>query len=174
MSSVEISYREEELRNYVREILSLELCRLFFPVSFVQRDGKLTGIYEAEGFRSLSSAERLSTADILMIAASLLRGVRQAEDRYIFAQLYAIDEESVFIDDKCSTVRLIFVPSCSEETVFERLASLLRRLREKGHEDGLSYVDKSIRFLQSGTCGYKTVIRRLEELRREVYLCGVK
>ena len=111
MKSVEVSFEKSEATDYVLEILSLGICSLFFPMSFVQEQGKLTGCCETEGFRCLTSFTELGTGDILHIASAILRGAGQAEERYIFSELYQIEPCCVYVDKTFVQVKLVFQPA---------------------------------------------------------------
>ena len=50
----------------------------------------------------------------------------------------------------------------------------MRVLREKGAPSGEGYIDSAAEFLASDEYGYKAQLHHLENLRREVYLCGIQ
>ncbi len=172
--NVEIFYEKGEMEEYVSEILTLGLCDLFFCGSFLEKDGGRLGCYKTEGFHLLSSMTEMDTGDVLLAAAGILRGIRQAEQRYLRPELYRIDEETVFADRGISQIKLIFRIDTEKQPAERKLAEYLRCLRKKSRPEGLAYVDEAVDLVEKEEFGYRAAIRRLEELRREVYLCDVK
>ena len=172
--NVEIFYEKGEMEEYVSEILTLGLCDLFFCGSFLEKDGGRLGCYKTEGFHLLSSVTEMDTGDVLLAAAGILRGIRQAEQRYICPELYRIDEETVFTDRGISQIKLIFRIDTEKQPAERKLSEYLRCLRKKSRPEGLAYVDAAVELVEKEEFGYRAAIRRLEELRREVYLCDVR
>ena len=174
MKSVEVSFEKSEATDYVLEILSLGICSLFFPMSFVQERGKLTGCCETEGFRCLTSFTELGTGDILHIASAILRGAGQAEERYIFSELYQIEPCCVYVDKTFVQVKLVFQPARQQKTTAEQTAQLLRYMGKRCGVEGAVYAENAAEIVQSDGYGLRSRLHRLENLRREVDLCGIR
>lgn len=198
----ELTYGTQDVPEYVRDILTAGVSRLFLPVGFVEEGELLSGHFRTEGYRKLSSVSEIGTEDIFAVILGILRGVWQAERLYLFSEMYEIRPDCIYVDRGYSDVRLVFIPAgrdrlpdslASEkpETVSEagtggadrssegplplteKLVLLLEYLRKRGSREGWSYIDSAVGFLREDW-GYKALVHRLEELRREIYLCSVK
>ncbi len=168
-------YAKEEIPDYIVELLSLGLCDLFLPAGFVEEDGTLTCMYKTEGFRPLSSVLELSTEEIFSVAISLLHGVYQCEKHGIFSENFAVNVDCIFVDKGFDRIKMIYRKEVGAGTDFsKKLAALMRMLREKGAPSGEGYIDSAAEFLASDEYGYKAQLHHLENLRREVYLCGIQ
>lgn len=171
--NVRVKYRRNQLFDYVSEILALGECGFFFRGSFAYMGECAEGCFETEGYRRLSSLKEIGTEDILSIAVFLLQGVMQGERNYLFAERYAIDCDTVFVDKSISNVKLIYTPPVENTELMDKMILLLQNLRCKGHEEGYDYIDHAIGFMTSEGYNLRAVISYIESLRREVYLCSI-
>lgn len=170
---LEITYERGALPGYVRDILTAGASRLFLPVGFVEDGGLLSGHFRTEGYRRLSSVASAGTGELLGIVLAILHGVWQTERIYLFSELYEIRNDCIYVESDFRDVRLAFIPAAEETPLTDKLTVLLQSLRGLGSREGYGYIDKAAAFLQEDW-GYRALIHRLEELRREVYLCSVK
>ena len=90
----------------------------------------------------------MDTGDVLLAAAGILRGIRQAEQRYICPELYRIDEETVFTDRGISQIKLIFRIDTEKQPAERKLSEYLRCLRKKSRPEGLAYVDAAVELVE--------------------------
>lgn len=171
---LEIKYEASEIAEYIVELLSLGLCDLFLPAGFVDTQYGIVGTYQTEGFRPLASVAEFSTEEILSVAIRLLHGAYQSEKHCIFAGHFRISADCLFVDQGFQQVRMVFRRDASDCTFCEKLAELLETMQEKGCAEGATYIDHAAVFLRTNRYGYKAQLSYLENLRREVYLCGVK
>lgn len=171
---LEMKYEKAELAEYVAELLSLGLCDLFLPVGFVDTQAGVIGTYRTEGFRPLSAVAEFSTEEILSAAIKLLHGVYQSEKHGIFAEDFALSEDCLFVDQSFQRVRMVFRKEQDSRTFSEKLAALLETMQKKGCAEGAVYIENAAAFLKTDQYGYQAQLSYLENLRREVYLCGVK
>lgn len=173
----EVQYRRGEPAEYVADILTLGAAELFLPVSFTEdaestEDG-FTGVWRTEGYRRLAAVRSMDTEDILSTVILLLRGMRQSEKLYLFAEIFEIDADIVYVDKSFSAVKLVFMPRRTAQSPEEKIVMLLRQLREKGSEEGRGYIDNAVCFLRENQYGIQAAIHHLETLRKEVYLCSI-
>lgn len=170
---LELIYTGETLPEYVRDILNAGDSGLFLPAGFVEEDGVFHGYFRTEGYRKLSSAGEVGTEAMLGLLLKLLHGIRQAEQRYISSELYEIRPDCVFVDEGYRDLRLVYVPAEDMLPLPEKLAALLQALQKQCTGEGLSYLNRAAEFLKEDW-GWRALVHRLEELRREAYLCSVK
>ncbi len=177
---MEVKYGKQDMPEYVRDILTAGASRLFLPAGFVEEDELLFGHFRTEGYRNLSAVRKLETENILAVILAILHGIWQTERIYLFSEMYQIRADCIYVDRQYTDVRMVYVPAgwakkseMPEETLTEKLEKLLETMRGSGSRQSGPYIDKVISFLQENW-GYKALVHRLEELRREVYLCGVK
>lgn len=169
-----VNYEKTELPDYVAELLVMGVCSLFLKAGSVEKEEKLDISYVTEGFRSLDTISEFSTEEILSIGSDLLHGIYQSEKHCIFAEQFRIEEFCIFTDCGISQTKMIFIPAENNETAEEKIAALLEKLSERGTEEGAGYIEKAVSLLRGSRYGYKALMHRFENLRREVYLCGVK
>ncbi len=169
-----VNYEKTELPDYVAELLVMGVCSLFLKAGSVEKEEKLDISYVTEGFRSLDTISEFSTEEILSIGSDLLHGIYQSEKHCIFAEQFRIEEFCIFTDCGISQTKMIFIPAENNETAEEKVAALLEKLSERGTEEGAGYIEKAVSLLRGSRYGYKALMHRFENLRREVYLCGVK
>ncbi|MGF6376265.1 hypothetical protein M2140_001336 [Clostridiales Family XIII bacterium PM5-7] len=171
---LEVTCEEKEIKTYVIEILTLGLGTMFLPVTFIKDDQFITGVYKAEGFRRLSTIEKMNTETILDIVLSLVHGIKDGENHCLFCDEYELSTETVLINEKSHVVKLVYVPFSEGKTGMSQLLQLLQLLGEKGSEESLGYVDSAISFMQENYSSYSAIVHYLEQLRNEVYLCNVQ
>lgn len=169
-----VRYEKTELPDYVAELLVMGVCTLFLKAGSVEKEEKLDISYVTEGFRSLDTISVFSTEDILSIGSDLLHGIYQSEKHCIFAEQFRIEECCIFTDSSISQIKMIFIPAENSETAEKKIAALLEKLSERGTAEGAGYIEKAVSMLRDGQYGYKALMHRFENLRREVYLCGVE
>ena len=169
-----VNYTKTELPEYVAELLVMGVCSLFLKAGSVEKENSLDISYVTEGFRSLDTISGFSTEEILFIGSDLLHGIYQSEKHCIFAEQFLIEESCIFTDCSISQIRMIFIPAENNRSAEEKIAALLEKLSERGTEEGAGYIEKAVSLLRGSRYGYKALMHRFENLRREVYLCGVK
>lgn len=169
-----VNYEKTELPDYVVELLVMGVCSLFLKAGSVEKEEKLDISYVTEGFRSLDTISEFSTEEILSIGSDLLHGIYQSEKHCIFAEQFRIEEFCIFTDCGISQTKMIFIPAENNKAAEEKIAALLEKLSERGTEEGAGYIEKAVSLLRGSRYGYKALMHRFENLRREVYLCGVK
>lgn len=173
-SCYEVKCQTGDVENYVREILTLNLCKLFFPVTFTVEGDEISGSYKIEGFKKLSVVNYIGTEDILSIVISLLKDMASCENHYIFCDEYEIDEDTVFVDKSYFMVKMIYRPCSQVKTGPERLLDLINQLKVKTSEEGLPYIEAVTEYISNNNFSYSSVIHYLEKMRKEVYLCGIQ
>lgn len=173
-SYMTVRYGQEEIADYIVEILSLGLCSLFLPAGFVEEAGVRTCSYKTEGYRPLSSVSSLPTEAILSVAISLLHGAYECEKHCIFSEDFTTEMDCIFVDQGFNRIKMIYRKKAEDTGFSKDLAALLMALSEKGTAAGKGYIENAAEFLVSDEYGYKAQLHHLENLRREVYLCGVE
>jgi len=169
-----VMYRKEELPFYIKEILALDICKVFLEVGFVDTGDQLVANYRTEGFCSLQNLSEMRTEDILSVAIELLHGIYQSEKHCIFSELYQIEPRLIFTDRTFGRVKMIFRSDPEKRPASEKLSELLHYLQKKGSEEGATYIENAAEVVRKEEYGYKAVVHHLENLRREVYLCSVR
>lgn len=169
-----MEYSKTQIDEYVAELLTLGICDLFFKTVFVEQEDKIMLNCQTEGFKSLDSMSELSTEEILSVAVSLLHGFYQSESHFLFTELFSLHPRWIFTDRSFSQIKMIFVPAEKKEPFPLKMDQLLKELKSKCHGEGTGYIDSACNFILEDEYGYKSLIHQLENLRREVYLCGVK
>lgn len=173
---LEVIYGKQEIPEYVRDILAAGASRLFLPAGFVEEGELLSGHFRTEGYRKLSSMGDIGTENIFSVILGILRGVWQTERIYLFSEMYEIFPDCIYVKQGYTDIRMVYVPSEIQKppkSLTEKLEALTEYLRKHGSQESWPYMDKVIAFL-GGDWGHRALVHRLEELRREVYLCSVK
>ncbi len=172
--NMELKYQKYKLENYIMDMLTLETCKIFLPAAFIQTEEEVIASYRTEGFCNLSTLKEIETEDLLSVVLSLLEGIDDAQRHYIFPNEYVVNDESVYVQKDLHQAKLIFIPEKEDIALNDKIVALLENLKEKGTEDGKEYMEDAIAFVRQNTFGGRAVIRHLEKLRKEVFLCGVK
>lgn len=169
-----VSYDRKKFPDYVAELLVMGVCSLFLKAGSVEKEETLEISYVTEGFRPLDTIAEFSTEEILAIGSELLHGIYESEKHCIFAERFQIEECCIFTDFSVSQVKMIFIPAENNESAEEGIAHLLESLSRRGTDEGKGYIQKAVSILRSNRYGYKALMHQFENLRREVYLCGVE
>lgn len=170
---IEVKF-EKSPEKYVEEILSMEICKLFLPVSFIKDGDMVTAQFKTDGFTRLSAINSLAVTDIFSIIVSVFYGLKDGENHYIFPDEYEINCDTVFINKDFSDIKMIFNPPKAEKTGQEKVVEFIEELKKKCSNEGIPYLNNAAGYIKTGSSGYRAIIHHLESLRREVYLCGVE
>ena len=172
--NIELKYEIHKLESYIIDLLTMEACRLFLPAAFIKTEEGVTASYHTEGYRRLADFQEMSTENVFNIMLSLTESVKDAQRHYIFEDEYEIAMDNIFVDQKISRARLLFLPAEQDVPLVDKMTVLLAKLAEIAPEEGREYIDDAIAFIRQEAFGSKAVIHHLEKLRKEIYLCGVK
>ncbi len=173
-SHLNMKYDKSQMGEYMIELLTLGVCDLFLRAGFVEEEGHLLASYQTEGFRPLSSVAEISTGEIFNVILRLYRGIYQCEKHCLFAELFQTDPAWIFTDQDYSRVKMVFSPSQERLPLAEQMVRVIEFLREKTKEEGRGYADRACELILHNEYGYRALIHHLENLQREVYLCGIK
>lgn len=171
---IEWEYEHGRVKEYAVEILTLGLCDLFFREQFISERDYLIGSCQTEGYLCLASFRHLKTDEILQIMTGLLHGVYQAEKHYLFAEEFQLSQELIFVAPDFSRLKVLFVPDFEGISLKRKLMRLLTEFREKSTSQAAGYIENALDFMEQDEYGYKSILHHFENLRREVYLCGVE
>ena len=110
---------------------------------------------------------------ILELLKEIIEDLLQGEDHLLRAERYSLRPETFYWDPESKGVKILFLEEeePEEEAVRSRLADLTEQLgRRCGDLFWQRYLDRFLLELRSGKGGLRSVLRELEQARREVYL----
>ncbi len=173
-SYITVKYEKCKMKEYITELLTMGLCDLFLQAGFVEDGEQLIGHYRTDGYRSLDSVSEITAEESLSVMIQLFRGIYQCEKHCLFENLFRLDPCRLFVNEDFSKVKTVFIPEEEEKPLTEKLADVISFLGEKGTEESAGYTERARNLILKDEYGYKAQVHHLENLRREVYLCGVK
>lgn len=169
MEQIIIHYKADEMPTYVREQISLEVCSLFLPASFVSAPDRLTGIVSIQDGVSLLELQAIRAEDALRGAANLLKGIRQAENHGIFLGTYYFHPKYMYYYEGEHMIRILYVPYLyhTEKQTWGALTECISELKTHVKEEAAGYLELFMRDMtQYQTISYG-LIRRAERLIEE-------
>ena len=173
-SNLEIMFEKDDLEQYVIEVLTLGFCKSFLPVCFVKSSETLAANYNVSGYRKLSSIKNIAIGDLLNIVIGILHGMFDGEKHLLFSDEYEINDDTVFVDKGYSNIKMIYIPSKEESTGPEKIISFLNIILRKSSKEGEKYIKNIIDKILEVDFTYYGLINQIEEMRQEIYLCGIE
>lgn len=166
---IERTYRKGMFRSYQKEILSRELCDIFMPVNFIERDTEETAIYRVAGYVPLAAAGPLSEEQALTLASSLIEGMIRAEQHCIFIGEYRICEEVLGVCPDSMNAALLYQPwrYDNREELLRELQRIMEGMERRAAGRGNSCLHRAVEIVSAGRSGLDIIGHRIEMLRQK-------
>ena len=166
---IERTYRKGTFKNYQKEILSRELCEVFLPVNFIERDSDETAIYRVTGYIPLAAADRLSEEQALTLVSSLIDGMIRAEQHCIFIGEYRVCEEVIAVRPDSLNAALLCQPwrYGTREELLREFQKIMERLENRIGESECPYFHRAAAIVAGGRAGLDIIGHRIEMLRQK-------
>lgn len=176
MEAVEAIFQPAEMPAHVQEILTMGLADLFVPVRFIggsDPHGRLKAVYLTEGLTALRKIKSLPPGEGLEILASVIKGMEQAQRRYLFPEEYILHPALLYLErkDQETRARLIWRSQpggghgAESEEVGKSLLTVVYSLKILTEEEGKTALEEAARLILAGKKGM-TLIRELENIRK--------
>ena len=171
-------YRYENVIPFHLHLISKGNIDFFVPISFQCGDSQFVKVcYNLSNLNPIGKSIEVSEAPY--IASSLMKGMKEAMDRYIFPNQFLVREKVVYTG-RNKSIRVAYVPKKVEElppkdpgkVMRKKAYSLLMEIydvSDKSPIDGNSILNSTLEVLRDNTIGLDTCIRKLEKLKEEPY-----
>ena len=162
---------------YQGDLLSKVRVDFFLPVSFqiINETGRIVGFFdisETDEYRM-----QYDGGEAPYIATKLARGMMDAMDYYIMPEDYILRRDVMRVGRK-GEIRLLFIPNVNKDIKYSSATGYIRKkivrlLLELYPKEGIAYsatLDETLAVLKDGTLSIDTCLRKLENIKEEVYL----
>lgn len=179
--SVEEAYEARlgsETVKFVKDILAMNSCPLFFPTSVVRRDGGETTdenrdiliYFFTDGFQPVRDLKIESPFYAAELLYRIAEEIMKAENYYIRAGGYVIDENTVFVRKKGERTRLkmVYEPSDTEKRERNPLDAIAEYLFKDVLLEYREYMEE-VRNMLKLKENMKNTVRKLAVFRRKMY-----
>ena len=136
------------------------------PMSLVEDEGRLYGVYSLVGYREIS-CKKFDAVSILEITERIIRMIQELKDNLIWPEDVMLNKEIIFLDPDTRETRLCLIPNTSEVGGKENVSYLLEELKELTDEEGRAYLDYFIKEYKSRSLRPAVLLGILEDLKRE-------
>ena len=177
-----VRYAPGTMRPCQEAVLARGACSLFLPASIVrERDGSCLFLYHTEGLVPLPMLDAIRASDLIELAAAILQGSAEAEDRYLFRGEYDVEQELIYL--KQNGKRLHFAgmvwrmagSSSGEEggrKLRRDVANLLEIRSGSVQTEARGYMKKAGEIILRPHSGLYAAANRLRLLEAEAEACG--
>ena len=169
----EVFYGEKGLPVWIMEQLAMGTMGGFLPVSFIETEKGVEGVFLADGYRPLSHFHSLSTEEMFQLLCQLISEMENNEKHYLYPERYLMNCETVYYDPLKNLVKLIFIPNEEGLSGQEQLRHLISDCKSMMGEEGACYLDSLVEEMRTGPLNYRSAIRRCELLQQEIYVCDI-
>lgn len=166
---IERTYRKGMFRSYQKEILSRELCDVFMPVNFIERDTEETAVYRVAGYVPLAAAGSLSEEQALTLVSSLIEGMIRAEQHCIFIGEYRICEEVLGVQPESMNAALLYQPwrYDNREELLRELQRIMEGMERRTAGRDSPHLRRAVEIVAAGRSGLDIIGHRIEMLRQK-------
>lgn len=166
---IERTYRKGMFWSYQKEILSRELCDVFMPVNFIERDTEETAVYRVAGYVPLAAAGSLSEEQALTLVSSLIEGMIRAEQHCIFIGEYRICEEVLGVQPESMNAALLYQPwrYDNREELLRELQRIMEGMERRTAGRDSPHLRKAVEIVAAGRSGLDIIGHRIEMLRQK-------
>lgn len=168
-----VCYEAGKLPAWIMEQLAMGIMGVFFPVNFMKEDGRMTAVFQTDGYKPLSHIHSLSTEEVFQMFCQLMTEMENNEKHYLFPDRYLIHGETVYYNPLKNRMRMIFLPNEEGVSGREQLCRLALSCKNIISEEGHGYLDSWAEELQKADLSYRSAIHRCELLMQEIYVCDI-
>ncbi len=136
------------------------------PLSIIEEQGRITGIYSTEGRIPVSDSS-FSPVNVLELTGRIFKMLDELSNNLIFPDEIVLNDKIIFIDTGMRKTRICMIPEICERSEKENVSYLLNDLKPLTDERGRAYLDVLIREYSNKRFSTAGLLSFLEDLKRE-------
>lgn len=173
MQKVRIKLDSEELYPQKADVLVSGCCEAILPMSMICVGEGKTGIYNTEGYKSLSSMKNINASEILLLVKKVLIMRDICSDYMFFPEEYVLSTETVYLSEKNGDTKLTYISTKNGTSGDKSMIYFLQRLKQLTTDNGQLYLETLIQLFLCENLRTERIIGFIEKLRYEIYTCGI-
>lgn len=164
-----VKFRENEVRDFEKVMLTSGECSIFIPMGFISEDGCEYGLYDCSGFAPMSVYQVERTEDALYILENVLLILGRAVEYFIDPARVSIRPETVFYNKETGQIKLAYVP-CSDESsnMRENIVMFIGELKAEIRDGKSSYLTEAAKYIYYHNYSLRDMINKAGLLKRRV------
>ena len=175
MSRVYIDMRnKKEIYANKAEKLKYGICDEILPLSVIKSKRMLKGVYHTEGYRKLSAFGEMSAAEVLTVIEGVLVMMEKLKDNLFFPEEYILSPDTVYTDEKRQQYRITYIPAGQEQKAERAVSCFIGEMKRYTTPEGKLYLDALKNISECGNLKTERMLGSIENLKREIRVCGIK
>ncbi len=163
---LEKKYSRNEVEQYVIDILSLDLCMDFFPLSVRNVGDDVILACDTEGYVRLSEIHSIDIYFLIKLLIKIDSLIKRNENNFISLSKYKLSEEYIYIDEFNKKIKLVYFPDSVLKSRLGILGEIAAACESKIYENVEFYyrIADILRKKEGGTNGVLRDLYKLEEI----------
>ena len=175
MSRAYIDMRnKKEIYANKAEKLKYGICDEILPLSVIKSKRMLKGVYHTEGYRKLSAFGEMSAAEVLTVIEGVLVMMEKLKDNLFFPEEYILSPDTVYTDEKRQQYRITYIPAGQEQKAERAVSCFIGEMKRYTTPEGKLYLDALKNISECGNLKTERMLGSIENLKREIRVCGIK
>lgn len=149
-------------------------CPAVFPANVIgTADRNTMLVYDTSGYVSLSQLRGVPVRQTMELFIAALRVMEVMKDYLLLPGSYLLSRDTLFTGENLKGMKIIYVPCkpFSQKTSFIHLCNSLKEITT---ENGKLYLEMTSERILSTEPGIHALITYVNELIREVRMCGIE
>ena len=166
---IETTWKREEMKEYIRDLVQAEEVSIFLPASFVINGEEVRCLNKIMDMEPVAAMTDIDAGEAMEMITSFLRNMKESERKYVFCDSYYIDCELIYADKDEADIKVCYLPSENDSDINAKLMDFLIFLENKVSEEGLGYLLELEHYMEDKTPSYSTLRRYIWKMGREIH-----
>ena len=150
------------------------ICNEILPLSVIKSKRVQKGVYHTEGYRKLSSFGEMNASETLTVIEGVLVMIEKLKDNLFFQEEYILSPDTVYTDEQKQKYRITYIPAGREQKAERAISCFIGEMKRYTTSDGKMYLDTLRNMTECGNLKTAPLIGFIENLKREIRVCGIK
>lgn len=156
------------------EKLKYGVCGEILPLSIIKSKRMQKGVYHTEGYRKLSSFGEMTAAEALSVVEGVLVMIEKLKDNLFFPEEYILSPDTVYADEKKQKYMITYIPAGTKQKAKTAVSCFIGEMKRYTTPDGKMYLEALKNITEGGDLKTGRMIGFIENLKREIRVCGIK